>query len=352
MIRSQNHKLDLRIHLVRFALEHGIRGAAQHFQCSRNTVRLWLRRYQHHGVAGLSEKSRRPHTSPHKTPPQVEQQVIQQRLKTPGFGARRLKREFELSPSAGAIARIIRQNALARPRKKKRQVKRDLRAVKALYPPLARLQMDVKYLNDIPHYWPYFSSGAFPRFQYTVRCPKTGAVFLTYGEELSLTYADLTVRRLLSHLKAFGIDPAEVSIQTDRGSEFDGQAITKTDRGFTATVEGDFGAHHRLLKGGHPNGNADVESFHAHEETEFFDIESFASTADFWAKITTYQDYWNLARPNSYKANQTPLEILRDCAPQISPRALLLPPVNLDTLLPSHLGQDVPVLTENCVMVQ
>ena len=346
MANSKNHKFDLRIHLVRFALDHSLHAAATQYQCSRNTVRKWVRRYLTEGLPGLQDRSRAPRRCPHKTPKAAERRVLAQRRKTPGFGARRLKREFELTPSVGAIARIIRQNGLSRRRKKKRQVKRDLRAVKAKYKPLTRFQMDVKYLNDIPQYFPFMNDLALPRFQYTTRCIKTGATFLAYGSELSLTYAELTARRLLAHLKTHGIDLTEVIIQTDRGSEFDGQAVNKTHAGFTHTIEKVYGAHHRLLVKANPNANADVESFHAHEETEFFDIESFTSPRDFWEKITTYQNYWNLGRPNSYKDNQTPLEILSKADPNIPPQILLLPPANLDTLLTHSLGHHVPVLTE------
>jgi len=347
MIRSKDHKFDFRFHLVRHVLKDGIRASARAFRCSRNTVRKWTRRFRAGGPAALNERSRAPKSCPHKTAKSEEKRVIAQRLRTPGFGARRLKKEFELAPSVGAVARIIRQKGLTRPRKKKHHVKRDLRAVKAQYRPLTRLQMDVKYLNDIPHYWPFMKRLGLPEFQYTTRCLKTGATFLAYGAELSLTYSELTARRLLTHLEQYGIDPAEVIIQTDRGSEFDGQATTKTDRGFTHAVEKVFGAHHRMLKRSNPNANADVESFHAHEETEFFDIENFMSRTDFWQKITTYQNYWNLARLNSYKYDRSPLDILREAAPQLDPRVLLLPPLDLDTLIRTRrVGHDVPVLTE------
>ena len=92
------------------------------------------------------------------------------------------------------------------------------------------------------------------------------------------------------------------------------------------------------------NPNANVESFHTHEEPEFFDIESFRTANDFWAKITTYKNYWNLARPNSYKDNLTPLETLRQADPRLPACILLLPPGNLDILAESQVGHDVPVL--------
>ncbi len=67
MINSKNHKFDLRIHLVRFALDHSLHAAARQYQCSRNTVRKWLRRYQSEGLPGLEDKSRAPKSCPHKT---------------------------------------------------------------------------------------------------------------------------------------------------------------------------------------------------------------------------------------------------------------------------------------------
>jgi len=61
------------------ALEHGIRAAARQFQCSRNTVRKWLPRYQAEGIKGLRERSRAPGRRPHKTAAHLEAQVIPQR---------------------------------------------------------------------------------------------------------------------------------------------------------------------------------------------------------------------------------------------------------------------------------
>ena len=48
---------------------------------------------------------RAPRRSPHKTAAHLEAQVIAQRKRTPGLSARRMKMEFEFTPSVGAIAR-------------------------------------------------------------------------------------------------------------------------------------------------------------------------------------------------------------------------------------------------------
>jgi transposase len=345
IVNSKNHKYDMRLHLVRFALKEGIRAASREYRCSRNTVRLWLRRYESGGLEGLKEKSRAPHSCPHKTSKEVEKKIVELRRRLPGFGARRLKHEFKVPAGERAIGRIIRERGLTRKPKRKHQTKRDLREIKKQFPPLSYLQMDVKYLDDIPHFWPFLNALRLPRFQYTIRCVRTGAAFVSYGSELSVAYSELTVRRFLQHLARHGIDVSQVTVQTDKGSEFDGQAVRKDDRGFTYAIERIHKAHHKLLLKSNPNANADVESFHSREEPEFFDIESFSSRADFLRKIETYQHYWNLTRLNSYKGFKSPLDILFEADPSIHPSVLLLPPANLDTLSSlAPLGQHVPAL--------
>ena len=118
IMSSQDPKFAVRYQMVMSALSKGIRPTMRDFQCSRNTVRLWLRRYQEQGLAGLEERSRAPHHIPHKTPPEVEQQVVEARDAIPCFGPRRLKRYFDLPCSTGAIARILQQSGRSQRRKK------------------------------------------------------------------------------------------------------------------------------------------------------------------------------------------------------------------------------------------
>ena len=342
MIRSKNHIFDFRLAMIRAVNEHGIRATAKLFCCSRNTVRKWFRRFKSFGPKGLHNTSRRPNHIPHKTPLDEENKVVKQRNRTPGFSAARLKREFELNPSVGAIARIIRERCQTRKPKRKHKKKNDLRHIKSKYKPLTRFQMDTKYLNDMAHYWPYMKFMGCPKFQYTIRELRCGGLFTTYADDISVTYATLTVERFLKHLKKHKIDLSEVIIQTDKGFEFDGNAFRKFDRGFTYTVEKKLNATHRIIIKTNPNANADVESSHNLIEVEFFDTENFQNTGDFFQKIATYQHYFNLARSNSYKDNKTPLQILSESGSKISPFIFLLPPVNLDKLL-LEVGHDVPV---------
>ena len=328
-------KFALRHELVRYAKTHGVRAAMRRYECARNTVRLWLRRWEA-GELQLADHSRRPHHQPNKTKEKTAQAVIAARKKAPCFGARRLVQMFKLPVGKGATHRILRDAALVRARPRKHRRKADLRAIKAAHPPLCRLQMDTKYLTDIPHYWPQMQAQSLPRFQYTIRDEATGALFLAYASDLSKTYATLAQTRVLEHLRAHGIGLTQVEVRTDLGSEFDGDTVHYRPDGFHGSIEA-LGAKHRFNPPARPNANADVESSHATIENEFFDLENFAGPAQFLAAITTYQHFFNFARTNRSRGSRTPAELLRSRAPQIDPRALLLPPIILD----APLGQDL-----------
>jgi len=342
MIRADDPQFALRHNLILYAVQHGIKAAARHFQCARNTVRKWIRRYRQDHLQGLHAHSRAPHQRPLKTPPALERKVLDLRRKTPGFGARRLIAEFALSIGHNAVGRILRTHGLTRKPKRRYQKKRDLRAVKAAYAPFTRFQMDTKHLMDLPFYWPQMQALRLPLFQYTIRELSCGAQFLAYSNELSKTYATFAVDRFLAHLAAHGIDPKSVTIQTDLGSEFDGDTVHRRAEGFCGTIEQQWGAHHRFNPPACPNANADVESVHATIEGEFFDAQVFTSRADFFAKVATYQLWYNVARKNSSRGWKSPADLLAAKEPQISPKIFLLHPLALERLFPTQGGHDVP----------
>jgi transposase-like protein len=340
MIRSKNPCFDYRKALVGAALEIGVKPAARQFGTTTKTVRKWRDRYQAEGPAGLHDRSRRPHTCPHQTSAADQAAVLAQRRQTPGFGAARLKMEFELPPSVGAISRILRQHGLTRKPKKKYQTKRDLREIKKKYAPFTRFKMDVKYLTDIPHYWPYLLRG-FPKYQYTLVEVRVGAVFLAYSDTYGVAESEAVVRRFLKHLARQGVDLTEVLVQTDAGSEFDGTVVRPKGHGFTHTIEQDFGATHRVVPGC-PNAQAEAESLHSRIEPEFFDIHDFAGPFDFWCKIATWQNWYNLRRKNSSRDGKAPADTLRELEPSRDLAIFLLPPVHVDILLAAQGGDYLP----------
>jgi hypothetical protein len=51
----------------------------------------WWRRYEEAGLAGLSERSRRPKQSPRRTVAELERRVVELRQRYPDWGARKLQ---------------------------------------------------------------------------------------------------------------------------------------------------------------------------------------------------------------------------------------------------------------------
>ena len=84
------HREEARRKLVESYISTGsVSNTARLWGTSRNVVRKWARRYQEEGLAGLGDRSRRPHHSPHQVVPLIEEKVIEARRKT-GYGRKRL----------------------------------------------------------------------------------------------------------------------------------------------------------------------------------------------------------------------------------------------------------------------
>lgn len=333
-------KYDLRLRVVLSAKQLGVKPTARLFGASPQTVRLWRRRYQQAGRSGLGDRSHAPRRCPHKTSVPRERQVVQARLRS-GFGPRRLKVEFELSPSIGAIARILRQAGLVRPRKRKHITKQDLRAVKATWAVFSKVCHDTKDLDDIPFYWPQAKALRLPMIQYSAREVRTGLTFADYAQQRSASLACVFAERVISHLAACGVELSEVGFQSDNGSEYaGGKDQHGQPHGFKPTVEG-HGLTHSFIPPSAHTYNSDVETVHRLCEDEFFDRESFRDRRHFLAKARSYWLYFNVARRNSFKQDRSPLQLLRELTPSVNPRIALWPTAFLEDHLPLLLPQEI-----------
>jgi transposase len=327
LYRMKADRYILRQELIRWAQQHGVKAAARHFSCSRNTVRKWVRRYEPRRPASLQEHSKRPQHCPHQTPPRLEGLILRRRRQS-GYGAERLQMEFDLPCGVSAIRRILRQHQLLRARKRKHHTKQDLRAVKQQWKLFGQLSADTKYLQDIPHYWPQMKHLRLPPFQYTVREVVSGLTFTGYADELAKSYAVLMAERVSAHLAWHGIDLAHVEWQTDNGLEFLEDAA---HRGLPSLVRA-LGSRHHYIPVKAYTWQSDVETVHRLQEDEFFDRESFHSPQDFWRKLTTYWLFFNVVRKNRSKHWCSPLQILQQRLPTVHPAIAAWLPLDLSKL--------------------
>jgi len=97
-----------------------ISALCRQYGISRKTGYKWLRRAREDADAGLSERSRRPRTSPKQTPADVQTRVCALREEYPAWGGRKLhhflRREgAERLPAPSTITSILSRNGLLRP---------------------------------------------------------------------------------------------------------------------------------------------------------------------------------------------------------------------------------------------
>jgi transposase InsO family protein len=98
--------------LARMVINDGesLKSAAAKFSVSARTAAKWVGRYRQFGVAGLADRSSRPHRSPRQTSSfLVENVVALRRLGHPGW---RIARDLGLSPAT--VSRILRRARLSR----------------------------------------------------------------------------------------------------------------------------------------------------------------------------------------------------------------------------------------------
>ena len=345
--KPQDRKLH-RLDLVRAARELGVKPAARKFHASPQTVRKWLRRFEAEPMLdALDDRSRAPHHCPHRISPSLEAEIVRVRQKLPTYAAERLRVLFQLPCSEKAIRRVIRQAGLVRPRRTIRRKKNDLRAEKAKLALFERVHVDTKHLYDIAEYLADMKQKDLPRYQYTFRETVSGLQFVAFSQELAGVYAELFGERILSHLKACGVEVSKTTVQSDNGSEFAADWKAKASSPFTRAVES-FGATHRTIPPGAHTWQADVETVHNLVEDEFYRVERFRDREDFLKKAATYQLFFNVMRPNSSKAQKPPLQILRERWAEVPDAVALLPPVFLDDILAARRhsqttgGNDLP----------
>lgn len=315
IMKKIKDKKFLRLQMIEhYQKTHNISLTAKLFSTSRKTVYKWLKRYEKFGFADLDDYSKRPKNPPNATPLELKQKVIEAKKKYKSLGAEQVKILADLPLCPDTIRKIWREAGFpSRKRQKKHKIKQNLRNVKKQWALFHQIDIDVKFLNDIPSFFLPMKSLNLPRYQYTARDVTSGLVFWAFAYEYSISNSVSFLNYLINFLNSFNINLSNITIQTDNGSEFIGSSNAKSISHFTKTCM-HYGITHFTIPPGAHRFQSDVETFHNLEEVEFFDIESasFTSLKDFLDKAYTYQLFFNLIRPNTYKENKTPYDIVRE----------------------------------------
>ena len=338
IMRNCKDKRAHRYQMVQYALAHGVKPTARLFGSSPSVVRKWLTRFKEQGYAGLSDLSRRPHYSPRATAQSIKDHIVGLKDKYRRLGAVQVKTLEKLPQAPKTIRKFWREAGVASRRKRKKYItKQNLREVKKQFYLFQQSCEDTKDLIDIPEYWPQMRRLNLPTVQYTRREISCGILFLGFANERSLIHATLFaayINHQMAKYKAMPEDSARC--QTDNGVEFCGSWNAKEPSAYTKTIESLPGQFHTTIFPGAHRMQADVETVHGLMETEFYEIETFADRADFISKANTYQLFFNLERPNTYKEHKTPWQLAQEKKPDLNKRLLMTAAVDLDALLNTY----------------
>ena len=137
-----------RLLLARCVVDQGwpLRRAADRFQVSATTAARWAGRYRESGVAGMANRSSRPHRSPRRTPTRTERRIIKVRV-IRRWGPARIGFLLGLHPST--VHRVLARYGLARLTWLDRATGRNVRRYEHAAPG-DLVHVDVKKIGRIP----------------------------------------------------------------------------------------------------------------------------------------------------------------------------------------------------------
>jgi transposase InsO family protein len=119
MPRMGGSAVAIRFELVKLAEQDGlsIRELCRRFRVSAPTAYKWMERFASEGMAGLKDRSHRPHHQPRRSSAELEQRVLELRRKYPVWGPRKLRRLLSDAvpaplPSVSTVSAILRRHNL------------------------------------------------------------------------------------------------------------------------------------------------------------------------------------------------------------------------------------------------
>jgi transposase InsO family protein len=278
----------------------------------RATVHRWVARYLTGQLAGLADRSHRPHSCPHQVDEAVEVAVAEMRREHPRWGSRRIRLEMLRKPgpwSAGGLVvpsertidRILHRQGLLRARPRKRPSDSYVRFERP--GPMQLWQMDI--VGGIRLVSPVTGELREAKVVTAVDdhsryCVIARVVERATGRAVCLALAEALAR--------FGV-PEEIN--TDNGKQF-------TDRfGKHGARNGEVlfdkicrknGITHRLTAPASPNQNGKVERFHGTLRPDFLDLAGpFTSVPEAQAAVDTWVRHYNADRPHQALDEKVPV---------------------------------------------
>jgi len=249
---------------------------------SRPTLRKWSRRYAAQGVEGLSDQSRRPHSSPNTKIGKQEEQWILSLRKTRKLGARRIQNELfrlhDCSLALATIHKVLVRNDV-KPFKKRKKKSEYIRYQRPI--PGDRVQMDT--CKIAPGIYQYTSVDDCSRYRVL-------AVFSRRTAANTLTFLDQVIEEMPFPIQR---------IQTDRGREFFAVKVQKKMM--------EYGIKFRPNKPASPHLNGKVERSQRTDKEEFYSTVKL-ELGELTDSVSEWQTYYNWQRTHGSLNGLTPME--------------------------------------------
>jgi transposase InsO family protein len=291
-----------------------VTAVAERYQVDAKTVRKWRDRFLAEGLAGLEDRSSRPHRSPNRTPRPIRREVIRLRWKR-RWGADRIAHRVGRAPST--VQGILTEAGLGRLDRGDRATNRTpVRRYQREHPG-ELIHVDIKKIAAIPSGGGWRTRGrGYPgektkqrrvgyRFIHSALDDRSRLVYSETHNDEQATTAAAFWHRAVAWFRDQGIDPQRVI--TDNGSCYRSRLWAQA-----CAAAGTRHIHTRPYR---PQTNGKIERFHRILLEEWAYIRPWDSETQRARAYRGFIHFYNHHRPHGSLRWATPASIIKDNLP-------------------------------------
>lgn len=320
-------KALMREQWIKLHLNQGISIPKLAKQASRheNTLYLWKARYLKHGLLGLLDKSRAPHSHANEFSKNTKDKIELLRLEKsnrrvigPKTIKTRLEKRYGIKASRSGIAKFLNKEGLVN-HKKRRTTTKNKCPVNHANLPGELVQIDIKYAVRLAKYhWLYQFSGidAFTRIKYAY-------IYEHPGNYQAVQFLKRTIKHLPFNILAVKTDNDAAFTNRYTGYQKSADPMNPRLHVFDLLCLQE-SIEHYLIDKGKPQQNGKIERSHRTDDEEFYDTYKFTNLSKLRKDFKDYLHYYNHEREHQGLDNMTPMEKLRTIAEYSNIKKLII----------------------------
>lgn len=282
-----------------------------HYGISRKTAYKWIDRYLREGPAGLSDRSRRPASSPNTTPEALVEAIITARQRHPSWGAKKLLNILHKKhprwpwPQRSTVCDILKRNGLIAKKRRTRKIGHPGKPTTVVVDP-----------NDLwcADFKGHFKTGN-GQYCYPLTVTDQHSRYLLGCQSLLSTCVADSKRVFTRLFKEFGMPNR---IRTDNGVPFATTSLARLSQLSAWWVR--LGVMPELIEPGKPQQNGAHERMHRTLKAEATRPPSANHIAQ-QRRFNRFRAEFNNERPHEALDMQTPAS-LYDASPRAMPNKL------------------------------